>query len=181
MISSALSRQALPSGVRSLGHSRRSSPGSSPPVCPKFPARNSQKGRCSQRFQCSLGFKSSPSPATGQRFQLEDVIEAQQFDREILTAIFEVARGMERIEKGTPESEVLRGHLMATLFYEPSTRTRLSFESAMKRLGGEVLTTENAREFSSAAKGETLEGPPVSPSNVPFLQVPTASLICDMV
>ncbi|KAL6999222.1 aspartate carbamoyltransferase [Sarracenia purpurea var. burkii] len=47
---------------------------------------------------------------------------------------------------------------MATLFYEPCTRTRLSFESAMKRLGGEVLTTENAREFSSAAKGETLEG-----------------------
>jgi aspartate carbamoyltransferase catalytic subunit len=47
---------------------------------------------------------------------------------------------------------------MATLFYEPSTRTRLSFECAMRRLGGEVLTTENAREFSSAAKGETLEG-----------------------
>lgn len=47
---------------------------------------------------------------------------------------------------------------MSTLFYEPSTRTRLSFESAMKRLGGDVLTTENAREFSSAAKGETLEG-----------------------
>nr|KAJ0184785.1 hypothetical protein LSAT_V11C900497160 [Lactuca sativa] len=46
---------------------------------------------------------------------------------------------------------------IATLFYEPSTRTRLSFESAMKRLGGKVLTTENAREFSSAAKGETLE------------------------
>ncbi|EFJ11648.1 hypothetical protein SELMODRAFT_235243 [Selaginella moellendorffii] len=52
---------------------------------------------------------------------------------------------------------MLKGYLMATLFYEPSTRTRLSFESAMKRLGGEVLTTENAREFSSAAKGETLE------------------------
>ncbi|KAI8001554.1 hypothetical protein LOK49_LG09G00823 [Camellia lanceoleosa] len=46
---------------------------------------------------------------------------------------------------------------MATLFYEPSTRTRLSLESAMKRLGREVLTTENAREFSSAAKGKTLE------------------------
>ncbi|CAI5980970.1 unnamed protein product [Closterium sp. NIES-65] len=53
-------------------------------------------------------------------------------------------------------SNMLRGYLMATLFYEPSTRTRLSFESAMKRLGGEVLTTENAREFSSAAKGESL-------------------------
>lgn len=49
-------------------------------------------------------------------------------------------------------------YVMATLFYEPSTRTRLSFESAMNRLGGYVLTTESAGEFSSAAKGETLEG-----------------------
>nr|GMD93537.1 aspartate carbamoyltransferase 2, chloroplastic-like [Ipomoea batatas] len=64
---------------------------------------------------------------------------------------------MENVEKGSPGSQMLKGYLMATLFYEPSTRTRLSFESAMKRLGGEVLTTENAREFSSAAKGETLE------------------------
>jgi aspartate carbamoyltransferase catalytic subunit len=46
---------------------------------------------------------------------------------------------------------------MASLFYEPSTRTRFSFESAMLRLGGSSLSTENAREFSSKAKGETLE------------------------
>jgi aspartate carbamoyltransferase catalytic subunit len=46
---------------------------------------------------------------------------------------------------------------MATLFYEPSTRTRFSFESAMHRLGGSVVSTENAAEFSSVAKGETLE------------------------
>jgi aspartate carbamoyltransferase catalytic subunit len=46
---------------------------------------------------------------------------------------------------------------MAALFYEPSTRTRLSFESAMLRLGGQTMGTDNAREFSSAAKGETLE------------------------
>ncbi|XP_078448057.1 PYRIMIDINE B [Wolffia australiana] len=95
--------------------------------------------------------------AKGGRFELEDVVEAQQFDREMLTRIFEVAREMEEIEMGSKGSEMLKGQLMATLFYEPSTRTRLSFESAMKRLGGEVLTTENAREFSSAAKGETLE------------------------
>ena len=93
-------------------------------------------------------------------FQLEDVIESQQFNRNLLNGIFEVAQEMEAIEKDTSShgSNILRGYLMATLFYEPSTRTRLSFESAMKRLGGEVLTTENAREFSSAAKGETLEG-----------------------
>ncbi|XP_071725697.1 aspartate carbamoyltransferase, chloroplastic-like [Rutidosis leptorrhynchoides] len=93
----------------------------------------------------------------GEKFQLHDVIEAQQFDRDILSAIFEVAREMEIIEKKSRGSQILNGYLMSTLFYEPSTRTRLSFESAMKRLGGEVLTTENAREFSSAAKGETLE------------------------
>jgi len=46
---------------------------------------------------------------------------------------------------------------MATLFYEPSTRTRLSFEAAMLRLGGKVVSTENAKEFSSAIKGESLE------------------------
>ncbi|KAL6638769.1 hypothetical protein ACP70R_023628 [Stipagrostis hirtigluma subsp. patula] len=95
-----------------------------------------------------------PSPP-----RLGDVIEAQQFDREALNEIFEVAREMEAVERGShgAPSRVLEGYLMATLFYEPSTRTRLSFEAAMRRLGGEVLTTENAREFSSAAKGETLE------------------------
>lgn len=92
--------------------------------------------------------------------RLGDVIEAQQFDRDALNEIFEVAREMEAVERGShgAPSRVLEGYLMATLFYEPSTRTRLSFEAAMRRLGGEVLTTENAREFSSAAKGETLEG-----------------------
>ncbi|GAB4861330.1 Aspartate carbamoyltransferase 3, chloroplastic [Ancistrocladus abbreviatus] len=95
--------------------------------------------------------------SVGNKFQLDDVIEAQQFDREMLNALFEVAREMENIEKNASGSQILKGYLMSTLFYEPSTRTRLSCESAMKRLGGEVLTTENAQEFSSAAKGETLE------------------------
>ena len=57
-----------------------------------------------------------------------------------------------------------QGAIMSTLFYEPSTRTRLSFESAMARLGGTILTTESAAEFSSAAKGETLEGEGPTPS-----------------
>lgn len=108
----------------------------------------------------ALQVESAPSFSMGQKFHLHDVIEAQQFDRETLNAIFEVARSMESIESKSSRSQMLKGYLMATLFYEPSTRTRLSFESAMKRLGGDVLTTENAREFSSAAKGETLEGMP---------------------
>ncbi len=51
----------------------------------------------------------------------------------------------------------MAGFTMASLFYEPSTRTRFSFEAAMYQLGGNVITTENAREFSSLAKGESLE------------------------
>ncbi|GER28020.1 aspartate carbamoyltransferase [Striga asiatica] len=109
-------------------------------------------------FKCrALEVETQPSISQGKKFQLEDIIEAQQFDRETLISIFDVALEMEKVEKNSPGSQILKGYLMATLFYEPSTRTRLSFESAMKRLGGEVLTTENAREFSSAAKGETLE------------------------
>ncbi|KAL8140556.1 hypothetical protein V2J09_006577 [Rumex salicifolius] len=110
-------------------------------------------GVCSR----AAGIAKAHSFPNGHKFQLDDVIEAQQFDRDTLSAIFDVAREMEKTEKNSPGSQILKGYLMATLFYEPSTRTRLSFESAMKRLGGEVLTTENAREFSSAAKGETLE------------------------
>jgi aspartate carbamoyltransferase catalytic subunit len=88
--------------------------------------------------------------------KLYHVVKAQQFDRDLLDDIFSVAADMEKVvEKGG--TDILRDHIMATIFYEPSTRTRLSFESAMRRLGGNVITTENAREFSSAAKGETLE------------------------
>lgn len=50
----------------------------------------------------------------------------------------------------------LQGTLLATLFYEPSTRTRLSFEAAMTRLGGNVVGAENARDNTSAKKGESL-------------------------
>jgi aspartate carbamoyltransferase catalytic subunit len=84
------------------------------------------------------------------------VIEAQQFDRELMGEIFSVTKEMEEVVSRYGSS-ILNRRIMATLFYEPSTRTRLSFESAMIRLGGSVVTTESAREFSSAAKGETLE------------------------
>ena len=87
---------------------------------------------------------------------LRHVVEAQQFDRGTMAEIFAVAREMEQVVQHYG-SNILARRVMATLFYEPSTRTRLSFESAMRRLGGEVITTDSAQEFSSAAKGETLE------------------------
>lgn len=88
---------------------------------------------------------------------VKHVVESQQFGKDALDVIFAEARKMERVRPGTAESKLLEGRIMATLFYEPSTRTRLSFESAMSHLGGMILSTESAGEYSSAAKGETLE------------------------
>jgi aspartate carbamoyltransferase catalytic subunit len=84
------------------------------------------------------------------------VISAQQFSRDEITELFAAADRMEKIV-GHGGTATLAGKIMATLFYEPSTRTRLSFEAAMLRLGGRYVSTENAREYSSVAKGETLE------------------------
>ncbi len=83
---------------------------------------------------------------------MKHVIESQQFDIKTINKIFSLADAFAK-----KQTAPLKGKIMATLFYEPSTRTRFSFESAMLRLGGSVITTENAKEFSSVSKGETLE------------------------
>lgn len=85
--------------------------------------------------------------------KLKHVTTAKQFTQSELEKIFSIA---DKVKAGKYSFE-LKGKVMATLFYEPSTRTRLSFESAMQKLGGNVISTENASQFSSAAKGETLE------------------------
>jgi len=91
------------------------------------------------------------------KFNLQHVVESQQFDRELIDVVFSVASQMKEDLSGSGQLRYsLAGKIMASLFYEPSTRTRFSFECAMKRLGGSVITTENAREFSSASKGESL-------------------------
>ena len=88
--------------------------------------------------------------------KLRHVVESQQFTVPLLMDLFNRAKGMERVvaRGGTREYE---GRILASLFYEPSTRTRFSFESAMLRLGGGVLSTEQARIFSSAVEGEEVE------------------------
>ncbi len=83
---------------------------------------------------------------------MHHLLETQQFDRGALKELFELATSMEN-----HRDDSLHGKILASLFYEPSTRTRFSFESAMFRLGGQVITAENANEMSSAVKGETLE------------------------
>lgn len=89
------------------------------------------------------------------------IIEVQQFkDRGFLEEIFALSGRMERLDEGKDPSLLLpsvpRRRILASLFYEPSTRTRLSFESAMKRLGGDLISTEDAPHFSSMVKGESL-------------------------
>lgn len=83
---------------------------------------------------------------------MHHLTETQQFDRDALRRVFDIARTMEDYR-----DDSLHGKILASLFYEPSTRTRFSFESAMYRLGGHVITAENANEVSSSVKGETLE------------------------
>lgn len=85
---------------------------------------------------------------------MNHIVAVSQFERPWLEALFDEADRMTTVRAS---QGILRDSILATLFYEPSTRTRLSFESAMQRLGGSVVSTENAREFSSAIKGETVE------------------------
>ena len=86
--------------------------------------------------------------------KLNHFIESQQLDKTIILELFNLA---DKLYSGNYEGNELNGKILCTLFYEPSTRTRLSFESAMLKLGGKVISTENAREFSSSVKGESLE------------------------
>ncbi|MDQ2950302.1 MAG: aspartate carbamoyltransferase, partial [Acidobacteriota bacterium] len=89
--------------------------------------------------------------------KLRHVVSTKQFvDTGLLERLFAAAEQMERDDKLRSVPTLLRGRILATLFYEPSTRTRFSFESAMQKLGGGVLTAENARESSSATKGESI-------------------------
>mgnify|MGYP000173893099 CR=1 FL=1 len=68
-------------------------------------------------------------------FPHKNILHTKQFSKDDLETIFKTARDMEKIISWESPGKLLDGKIMASLFYEPSTRTRLSFESAMKRLG----------------------------------------------
>ena len=86
-------------------------------------------------------------------FTGRDIISIKDFNREEIDYILKVASRMEPLAK--TGSDMLKGKILATLFFEPSTRTRLSFESAMHRLGGSTIGFAEA-EIASVKKGENL-------------------------
>ena len=86
------------------------------------------------------------------------ILSTQQFlNKKVLVDIFRKADKFERADRQGKIPKLLQNKILSCVFYEPSTRTRFSFESAVLKLGGQVITTESAGHFSSAIKGETLE------------------------
>ena len=86
------------------------------------------------------------------------ILSTQQFlNKKVLVDIFRKADKFERADRQGKIPKLLQDKILSCVFYEASTRTRFSFESAMLKLGGQVITTESAGHFSSAIKGETLE------------------------
>ena len=94
------------------------------------------------------------APPARTRASLRHLTEPELLDRPLVERLLQAAS---EFEAGAGKRDRLQGRLLATLFYEPSTRTRFSFEAAMLRLGGQVLSAESAGQASSAAKGESLE------------------------
>ncbi len=90
--------------------------------------------------------------------ELKHILKAEQFtDIKELDRLFGLADELRAADEKGQVPQSLAGKIVATLFFEPSTRTRLSFEAAALKLGAQVISTENAREALSANKGETLQ------------------------
>jgi aspartate carbamoyltransferase catalytic subunit len=88
-------------------------------------------------------------------FYGKDILSVKQFNRSDLEYIFDVAHEMREMVERIGTFDLLKGKILANLFYEPSTRTSSSFTSAMERLGGSVIPINEVR-YSSVSKGESL-------------------------
>jgi aspartate carbamoyltransferase len=85
----------------------------------------------------------------------KDIISVRQFERKDLEYVFGVAHEMRGMVERVGTFDLLKGKILANLFYEPSTRTSSSFTAAMERLGGSVIPI-NEVKYSSVSKGESL-------------------------
>jgi len=99
----------------------------------------------------------SPPTINGD-FTGKHILTVEQFDKGDLQIIFEDAQKLrEQVTVKDPKLTALcSGRVMASMFYEASTRTDMSFQAAMRRLGGSVVSASNGVQFSSAYKGENL-------------------------
>jgi aspartate carbamoyltransferase catalytic subunit len=88
-------------------------------------------------------------------FYKRDILSVDQFSRRELEIIFTVAEDMRTMVERVGSLDILRGRIIACLFYEPSTRTSSSFIAATERLGGQVIPISEVR-YSSVTKGESL-------------------------
>ena len=90
------------------------------------------------------------------KLPFKDILHTKQFDKDSLQLIFDTAKKMEDYLSWKNKDQPLKWKIMASMFYEPSTRTRLSFESAMHRLWWDVITVSDSNA-TSLSKWETLE------------------------
>lgn len=91
-------------------------------------------------------------------FTGKHIVTVEQFERADLDMLFEVTHKLRRrvVSKDKSVSQLATGRVMASLFFEASTRTDISFQAAMRRLGGDVVTPSGGVQFSSVYKGENL-------------------------
>ena len=88
-------------------------------------------------------------------FKIKNIISIKDFERSDIDYILDEASKLENIAKSREVSEELKGKILGLMFFEPSTRTKMSFETSMKRLGGQCIGFENTGS-SSVSKGETV-------------------------
>lgn len=90
-------------------------------------------------------------------FAGKDIISLDQFDAESLEYLFQITDKLKPVGQLGWPLKLLDGQVITLLFYEPSSRTRGSFDAATKQLGGQTVVIENPQQFSSVSKGETFE------------------------
>ncbi len=86
----------------------------------------------------------------------KDILHVKEIKLEQISLILDTAARFEQVMDSGGRLTNMDGKVLAVLFYEPSTHTRMSFETAMVRMGGHVVSNISASSFSSAVKGETL-------------------------
>ena len=91
------------------------------------------------------------------KFAGKDILSLDQFDATDLLILFKQTAKMRKLAESSTPSDILKGTVTTLIFYEPSSRTFGSFGAAIKRLGGTTVDIQNPQQFSSVAKGETLE------------------------